>query len=370
MIYQDSPYARCYLEVDTAALANNLAVVRELLQPQTSLIAVLKADAYGYGLSGIAPFLWQHGVRRFAIACLSEAFELKALLPEAWILCMGESLDGALDQAVKSGIRLTVGSYEAALRVSSAAKQAALPAQVHFKVDTGLHRIGFSSDTAAEQITRCLTLDGIAAEGLYTHLALHNALQDQAQHSAFEAVRSQLALRGISFQIVHMLDSIGLTRYPDWQYQAVRIGAVLYGNTPTGFSHPEKILLPCRFCARVTRVFDAASGELIGYDDDHLLTRNTRVAVLSVGYADGYPRVFSGKGSVEIRGRRAQVLGLICMDQMMVDATDIPDAAVGDTATLLGGSITLREYAACGGLNRNECTAIITKRVPRIFTCK
>ena len=167
--------------------------------------------------------------------------------------------------------------------------------------------------------------------------------------------------------MAHMLDSIGITRYPRWQYDAVRVGAMLYGNTPNGYAQPERIQPVGRFCARITRVFMVKAGELIGYDDDHPLMRDTRVAVISAGYADGYPRVFSGKGEIEIRGRRARILGLICMDQMMADVTDIPETAPGDTATLLGGGVSLREYAQRGGLNRNECTAIITRRVPRIY---
>ena len=202
---------------------------------------------------------------------------------------------------------------------------------------------------------------------MYTHLALHNTQSDQAQQAAFETVRTGLLAKGIAIPMAHMLDSIGITRYPQWQYDAVRVGAMLYGNTPNGYAQPERIQPVGRFCARVTRVFMVKAGELIGYDDDHSLMRDTRVAVISAGYADGYPRVFSGKGEIEIHGRRAWVLGLICMDQMMADVTDIPETAPGDTATLLGGGVSLREYAQRGGLNRNECTAIITRRVPRIY---
>ena len=367
MMCHDAPRARCYLEVDTAAIAANLAAAQSLLHQHTRLIAVLKADAYGYGLREVGRFLWAQGVRHFAVACLSEAFELRDALPEAWILCMGESLDGALDTAILQGIRLTVGTCESARRISQAAQQVALPARVHFKVDTGLHRIGFEAAAAAEQIACCAALTGIFAEGLYTHLALHNMASDQQQQAAFEAVRAALKARGICSPMGHMLDSIGITRYPKWQYDAVRVGAMLYGNTPNGYAELEKIRPVGRFCARITRVFTVKAGELIGYDDDHPLTRDTRVAVISAGYADGYPRVFSGKGEVEIGFRRARILGLICMDQMMADVTDIPDAAPGDTVTLLGGGISLREYAQRGALNRNECTAIITRRVQRIY---
>ena len=143
---------------------------------------------------------------------------------------------------------MTVGACDAAQRVSQAAQQTNTPAKVHFKVDTGLHRIGFAPDTAAEQIVRCTALPGIALEGLYTHLALHNTQSDQAQQAAFETVRTGLLAKEVAIPMAHMLDSIGITRYPQWQYDAVRVGAMLYGNgakilqaaTPIATSEPDK----------------------------------------------------------------------------------------------------------------------------------
>ena len=362
----DLPRSRCWLEVNTNAVISNLNTARSLLRSGAELIAVLKADAYGLGIMPIGRLLWTQGVTRFAVACLEEAFQLRDALPEAWILCMGETLGGAVERAVEAGIRLTVGSEDAAELVSEAAMHCGVPAFVHCKVDTGLHRIGFAPEDAAAHILSCASLPNLQVEGVYTHLALHNAQQDEAQHAAFEKVLLDLQDQGFTPAMAHMLDSIGLVRYPAWQYSAVRVGAMLYGNAPRDME-PGIIQPTVRFVARVARVFDARAGELIGYDDGHPLERDTRVAALAVGYADGYPRCLSFCGEVEIRGKRARNIGLICMDQMMADVTDIPDVAPGDEATLLGGGISLTEYAATGNLNRNECTAIIGKRVPRIY---
>ena len=359
---KDLPRARCWLEVDTGALIHNLRLTQELLPPGTQLIAVLKADAYGLGLVPVGKLFWQNGVRHFAVACLDEAFALREALPEAWILCLGETLDGAIEGAVRQGIRLTVGSLEAATRVSDAAVRLGMDAQVHIKVDTGLHRIGFAAEKAVQAIRQCMDLPNLRIEGLYTHLALHDRASDEAQHAAFARIAD-----AFDFSMLHVLDSIGLTRYPAWQYQAVRVGALLYGNAPRGYARAAEVLPTVRFCARVARVFRVPAGERVGYDDEHFLDRDTRIAALSVGYADGYPRVFSGCGEVLIRGQRAKCVGLICMDQMMVDVTEIDGVQPGDTAVLLGEGITLSEYAALGHLNRNECTAIIGKRVPRIY---
>lgn len=365
MSLHDLPRARCWLEVDTSAIVHNLSLARGLLGDGVSLIAVLKADAYGLGLESIGQLLWRQGVRRYAVACLEEAFRLREALPQAWILCMGETLDGALEQAVAAEIRFTVGALDSALRLSDASQRAAKPAYVHFKADTGLHRIGLMPDRAADVIRRCLALRGICGEGLYTHLALHNAPADAAQHAALQSVVSALGADCPPF--VHVLDSIGLTRYPAWQHSAVRVGALLYGNAPRGFDRAGEVRPTVRFLCRVARVERVPAGEYIGYDDSVPLARDTLVATLSAGYADGYPRVFSRVGSVHIGGRPARCLGLICMDQMMVDVTDLPEVRPGQEAVLLGDGISLTDYAALGRLNRNECTAVIGKRVPRIY---
>ncbi|MBR5231636.1 MAG: alanine racemase [Clostridia bacterium] len=363
----DHPRARCWLEVDLGAVKNNLQLTQTYLKKDTNLIAVLKADAYGMGAPAVGRCLWENGVRMFAVASLDEAFILREALPDAWILCMGETLDGNIEGAVLQGIRLTAGSLPAALRISEATQETGRQAYVHFKVDTGLHRIGFEPHEAVDKIEQCAYMSGIVAEGLYTHLALHDRESDIAQHGAFESVRSGLKEKGINVKFAHMLDSIGLVRYPEWQYDAVRVGALLYGNYPQRFENPERVRPVARFMARVMRVFDVKKGEYLGYDDDHKMERDSRIAAVSCGYVDGYPRVMSFKGVVLVRGKRAPVNSLLCMDQMMVDVTDIEGVRAGDAVTLLGDDITLREYAGIGALNRNEATAVIGKRVPRVY---
>ena len=364
---RDLPRARCWLQVDLAAVAHNLRLAQSMLRPDATLIAVLKADAYGLGSLPMARMLRRHGVNHFAVACLDEAFALREAVPDGWILCMGETLEGALEPAVAAGIRLTVGSWESAARVSRAAAQQGCTAYVHLKVDTGLHRIGAAPKEAAALGERIALLPNICLEGVYTHLALHNKASDEAQHAAFLAVLADLRRREIPVPMAHVLDSIGLVRYPAWQHQAVRVGALLWGNAPRGFQRAEEVRPTVRFCARVARVCLVPAGQYIGYDDDHPLERDTLVATLTAGYADGYPRSMSGIGAVEIREKRARCLGLICMDQMMVDVTDIPGVQPGEEAVLLGDGISLTEYARTGNLNRNECTAVIGKRVPRIY---
>ena len=359
-----TPFSRAWLEVDLSALLANHSEAKSLLKPGARMICVLKADAYGYGAVRVGQALYAAGERWFAVATVPEALELTSALPgDIRVLCMGEPSPEELEPCVRAGIRVTVGRAETLVLLSRAAQAISVPAYVHIKLDTGLHRIGF---TDLDDLLPAMKREGVIFEGLYSHLALRSREQSCAQHELFEEMKTRLEAAGYVFPMVHLLDSIGLTRFPDWQYDAVRIGAFLYGNVPPAYEHFDRRRAVGRFCARVTRVATVPAGEGVGYDETPL-TRDTRVATLAVGYVDGYARSLSGVGEVEIRGRRAKSLGLICMDQMMVDVTDIPDARAGDTAVLLGDGITLNELAAWGQLNRNGVTACIGKRVPRIY---
>ena len=356
--------SRAWLEVNLKALIANYREAKSLLKPGVNMICVLKANAYGYGAVRVGQALYEEGVRFFSVATVPEAVELVDALPEdIRVLCMGEPADTELETCISKRIRITVGSADKLNQVSRTAQALSRPAYVHIKLDTGLHRLGF---TDVGDLLPAMKQEGIIYEGLYSHLALRSKEQSCEQHELFETMKSRLAEAGYTFPVVHLLDSIGLVRYRDWQYDAVRIGAFLYGNVPPAYEHFERREAVGRFCARVTRVAMVLAGEGIGYDETPL-ERDTRVATLSVGYVDGYARSLSGVGEVEIRGRRAKVLGLICMDQMMVDVSDIPDVRAGDTAVLLGDGISLNELAAWGHLNRNGVTACIGPRVPRIY---
>ena len=207
----------------------------------------------------------------------------------------------------------------------------------------------------------------ISLEGLFTHLALRNKESDRTQIDLLTGVRAELHARGISVPMTHALDSIGMVRYPEDHLDGVRTGAWLYGVYPRGYAHPEESQLAMTVKTRIAQLHAVRAGECLGYDESHPIGRDSVIATLSCGYIDGYPRLNS-IGSVEIRAKRAPVAGLVCMDQMMVDVTDIPDAREGDEVILLGGSIGVDEYASIAGLNRNESLARTGKRVPRVYT--
>ena len=358
--------SRCWAEVDLTRLVTNYRNALAHLRPGVRLICVLKADAYGLGAPVVAERLWREGQRLFAVASYNEAAQLRRALPDCEVLILGLVGQAQLPAAIRAGMLLTVFSERYALAVTDASAQVALPARVHFKVETGLNRLGLAPALAPELITRALEGGHIRMEGLFTHLALRGAQEDRRQLDLLIACRDALRARGIAVPMTHALDSIGMVRYPDDQLDAVRTGAWLYGVYPRGYAHPEESRLAMTVKTRVAQLHDVPAGACLGYDETHPLARDSRIATLSAGYIDGYPRLNS-RGAVEIRGRRAPVAGLVCMDQMMADVTDIPDVCEGDEVILLGGTIGVDEYADTAQLNRNESLARTGRRVPRVY---
>ena len=366
MISYEEATSRCWAEVDLTRLVQNYRNALAHLQPSAQLICVLKADAYGLGAPMVAKRLWQEGQRMFAVASYNEAAEIRKALPDCEVLILGLCGEVQLQHAVESGMLLTVFSAQYAAAVIRAARYTGKNARVHVKVETGLNRIGFKAGEAVDAVMAMHNSDVVALEGLFTHLALRNRESDRNQIDLLTGVRDTLRGRGINIPMVHALDSIGMVRYPDDHMDAVRTGAWLYGVYPRGYAHPGESQLALMVRTRIAQLHNVHAGECLGYDEDHPIKRDSVIATLSAGYIDGYPRLNS-VGEVEICGKRAPVVGLVCMDQMMVDVTDIPEAKEGDAVTLLGGSIGVDEYAAWGKLNRNESLARTGKRVPRIY---
>ena len=276
---------------------------------------------------------------------------------------MGEK---QLVHAAEEGMLITMFSDRYADAVIRAAKETGKKARVHVKVETGLNRLGLEPEEAAGVIKKLADSGVVEIEGLFTHLALRNKESDRDQIDRLIFVRDEAKKMGIKIPMVHALDSIGMVRYPEDHLDAVRTGAWLYGVYPRRYAHPEESQLAITVKTRIAQLHNVAAGECLGYDETHPVSRDSVVATLSAGYIDGYPRQNS-KGEVEICGKRAPVVGLVCMDQMMVDVTDIPEAQEGDEVILLGGSIGVDEYADWANLNRNESLARTGKRVPRVY---
>ena len=358
--------SRCWAEVDLSRLVQNYRNALMHLTPPTQLICVLKADAYGLGAPMVAKRLHQEGQRMFAVASYNEAAEIRRELPDCDVLILGLCGDVQLLKAIEAGMLLTVFSTAYAAKVRAAAQTVNRKARVHVKLETGLNRLGFEPEEAADAIVTMNESGWMQLEGLFTHLALRDAASDKAQLDLLKGCQAALEQRAIQIPMVHALDSIGMVRYPDEHMDAVRTGAWLYGVYPRRYAHPEESQLALTVKTRIAQLHQVAAGECLGYDETHPLQKDSIIATLSAGYIDGYPRLNS-VGEVEIRGCRAPVVGLVCMDQMMVDVSAIPDVCEGDEVILLGGSIGVDEYAEWGKLNRNESLARTGKRVPRVY---
>lgn len=367
-ISYEEAVSRCWAEVNLDTVAQNYKNALTHIRANAQIIGVLKADAYGLGAPEVAKRLWKEGMKIFAVASYNEAVQVKAAVPECDVLILGLAGEAQLIRAIEAGMLLTVFSEKYARTVVRAAEKAGRKARAHFKIETGLNRLGLDPATAAEIIALTLDSGHVEIEGLFTHLALRDRESDRNQINRLLSVRDGLKAKGITVPMLHALDSIGMVRYEnaDDQMDAVRCGAWLYGVYPKRDATPEDSRLAITVKTRVALLHNIKAGECLGYDETHPVSRDSVIATLSAGYMDGFPRLNS-VGCVEIRGMRAPVAGLVCMDQMMVNVTDIPGVQEGDEAILLGSSIGVDEYAENGKLNRNESLARTGRRVPRVY---
>lgn len=374
------------LLVDLDLIAHNLRELRALLDSAPPrggkgprIAAVLKADAYGLGARRVASLLAGEGVDLFAVACLSEAIEIRRALPDIDILVMGHSPSDQFPALVRNDIIATIFDEAQARALSRATLDAGRRARVHVKIDSGMNRLGIKTGPDALRILLAVAGEpGLDVEGIFTHLALDNEESDRLQFSRFMELVDGAQARGLRFRYRHVCDSIGLARYPEFRLDLVRPGAILWGVVPNRapLLDGRDFRLPLSFRSRITRLRPLEAGEGVGYDFSWKAPAGgALLATLPAGYADGYPRNLSNVGEVLIRGTRAPVVGLVCMDQLTVDASAVPGVAEGDEVLLFGAGegggidsgIPLLETSKLASTNRNDLIASISRRVPRVY---
>lgn len=360
-----------YYRVDLDIVERNVRDMKAIIGGKVRLAAVLKADAYGHGAVAIAGTVLKAGADLLAVATLAEAIEVRRAYPEASILVMGHTPPAFARLVVAHRIMPTLFDAGVATVFSDAALSARTKLPVHIKLDTGMNRLGVKAYERPERVMAAIaSLPGLTIAGTFTHLALRDRASDLAQFALYHDILESCAARGIPTGLRHVCDSIGAVRYPEFRLDMVRVGAAFFGVRPTRMG-PEydafPFPAPAIFATRIARIRSLGEGEMVSYDDSWKAPRGgTRVATLPVGYADGYPRRFGNKAQVLVKGRRAPVVGLVCMDQTMVDLGDI-EAEEGDEVILLGGGIGLGEAADWGSTNRNEILCGIGRRVPRLY---
>ncbi len=360
-----------WLEVNLDNIAYNLERARDLVGKEVKIAAVLKANAYGHGALHVAGVLIKNKVDMLAVACLTEAIELRRHYPEVPILVMGYIPDDKLKVGVEHDITFTIFSLEQAEILSEIGGLLNKEVTVHIKVNTGLNRIGLKpNDKSLDIVAKIYGLKNIKVEGIFSHFALKNNETDKEQYDSFVNFIGSLEERGVKIPIKHICDGIGMVQYPQYHMDMVRIGTFIYGGQPLPHGEdPLKLAMTLK--SQIIQIHELEKGEGVGYDYIFVAEDKCIVGTLPIGYSDGYMRCLTGKGEVLIKGKRAPVIGKICMDQLMVDLTNIPDVKVGDEVILLGetpnGSIPLQEIADKVGTNRNEILSTVSRRVPRVY---
>ncbi len=361
------------LYIDLDKVSRNLSLVQE--KCGTAVCAIVKADAYGMGAVSIARAVEQQ-CAFFGVSSIAEAVELRRAGIRKPILILGRVPVSAYPLAVRHDIRTTIFLWEDALALSEEAQLQGKTARFHFAVDTGMSRIGFqATEESADLCVRIASLPNLCAEGLFSHFACADCADLTFAHeqaALFAKFDEMLRARNIKVPIRHLNNSAGIMNFGT-QYEMVRSGIVTYGLYPSDELSPADLPVEpvMQWVTRVAYVKTLPAGRTIGYGAAYTTTKETLVATLPVGYADGFRRSLSGIGHVLIRGKKAPVLGRVCMDQIMVDVTDIPDVQIDDKVFLIGRSgdqeITADDMAAATGTINYEIVCGLSRRIPRAY---
>ena len=362
-----------YVKIDLDAIADNFdAVCRKA---GCKVMAVIKADAYGHGAIQIARLL-QGKCAFFGVSSILEALELRQNGIQDPILMLGHTPSSAYETVIKENIRPTIFRYESALALSQTARKLGMTAKFHFAVDTGMSRLGFQvCEEDADTCAAIANLPNLEAEGLFSHFATADCAdlsRSKSQLESFACFDRMLKERGVNIPIRHMDNSAGILNF-DCQYEMVRSGIVTYGMYPSPEVDMGNLTLrpALQWVSRIVNLRQLPVGREISYGGTFVTERPTLVATIPVGYADGYRRNLSNHFYVLIRGKKAPILGRVCMDQMMVDVTDIPDVRQADPVILVGKSgdeeITMEAISAAAESFNYEFVCGISRRVPRIY---
>ena len=373
---KNNKYYRVYAEINLDAIVKNVDNLMALTKENTGALAVVKADGYGHGDVAVAKAVAQK-VTGYAVATLDEAVNLRENGVKKPILVLGYVDPYEFDILVSHEITATVFDVETAQLLADAARVQKKQAHCHIKVDTGMRRIGLEPDENGIAIVKQITaLKELSADGIFTHFAASDETdKTSAEHQfkLFTDFTGRLEKEGIHFTYRHCANSAAVIDMPQVDLDMVRLGIAMYGMYPSDEAKKEKVeLFPALdLKSHITMVKEIPAGEKVSYGGTFTTTRTTKLATVSVGYGDGYPRALSSKGYVLVRGQKAPIVGRVCMDQMMVDVTDIENVTRADIVTLIGkdgdAEITVEEIAALAGTFNYEFVCDLGKRIPRSY---
>ena len=355
------------------ALAHNIRNIQARLHPGCRMMAVLKGDGYGHGIQRIYPTLRDCGVDRYAVAIWEEGVMLRQAGCSDPILILGDTCDDCLEQLVLHELTPTVFCLETAETLNAIAAAHNRGQPIHLKIDTGMSRIGFPADERSiEPILAISKLENLQITGAFTHFARADEPDGEAAMAQFDrymALVSRLEEMGIPIPFKHVSNSPAILLHPQVQLDGVRAGDILYGLNPVDDELWEKedFQQVMHWYAQVAMVKEVPAGTQVGYGGTYTTSRPTKIATIPIGFADGYNRKLSNKGKVRIHDMDAPIIGRVCMDQFMVDVTEIENVQRGDTVALLDDHVSILWMANLLDVNVDEIVCGISKRVPRVY---
>ena len=372
-------YNRVYAKIDLDAAAYNMEQMKKRIGSGARLIAVIKTDGYGHGAVPLARMFEETDyVWGYAVASLDEGVVLRKHGIKKPILVLGCIFPDQYEEMIRYEIRATIYMEDMAREMADTARRAGKKAFFHIKVDTGMGRIGFPvSEESTDIIERISRMPDVVTEGMYTHFAKADETDKSytlEQHRKFMWMKEQMEKRGVEIPYYDCDNSAGIIDFPDMKHDLARAGISMYGLYPSDEVDQNAVDLKpvLSLISHVTFVKTVEPGTAISYGGTFVADKTMRVATIPVGYGDGYPRSLSNKGFVLIHGKRARILGRVCMDQFMVDVTDIPGVKFMDRVILAGEDgndrITVDELAGLSGRFNYEFVCCLGKRIPRVYT--
>ena len=364
-------YRPTWVEVDLSALDFNFQQVKRIVGKKTKVMTVIKCDAYGHGLLPVAKRLVRLGADYLGIASIDEAITLRKNKIKLPILMLGNILNKDIQPVIKYNLIQTISDYQLALKLNQFAKKTGKTMRVHIKVDTGMGRLGILYREAIGFIKEINRLPNLRIDGLFTHFPSADSDSEftHYQIGIFNQLNSGLKGIGIQIPLLHAANSMGIIGYPESHFNLVRPGLMLYGIHPRG-GLDIKLKSPLSLKSRIIHLKRMSSGQGISYGHAYITRKETTVAVLPIGYGDGYPRNLSNRADVLIKGRRFRTSGAVCMDHLMVDLGDL-NVEVGDEVVLIGQQkkirISVEELASLAQTIPYEIVCGIGSRVPRIY---
>ncbi len=368
---------RTWAEVDLDAIAHNIKEIRKITNPSAQLMAVVKADAYGHGFLEVTKTLLENGADRLAVATLREGEQLRSRGVQVPILVLGALMEEDIEDYINFNITPNVFSYETAHAISYIAEKKEKVTKIHIKLDTGMSRIGFltgeNNEKVVEEIIKISKLPYIEIEGIFSHFSTSDEYDDsytRLQFKRFMDVINMLEEREIHIPIKHICNSAAIMMYPEMHMDMVRPGVILYGMYPSDEVDKSKLdLKPAMTLkAKVTLVKEVEPGRGVSYGKEYITDRVTKIATVPIGYADGYLRRLAKEGKMIVHGQQVPIIGRICMDQCMIDVTNVHNIERGDEVILFSDKgITVDDLARWLDTINYEVTCVIGKRIPRIY---